>query len=125
MAWAAPAVALQWAVGGDRLWLRRKLLLAAVAVPACYLCLVDRLALSLDLWVLSPERTTGVAVAGLPVEELLFFLLTTLLVAGGLFLASDPVARGRVCAVVTACTGSSIRSENSRSPVGVVDRQTS
>lgn len=86
---AAPLLAPQWAVGGDRLWARRRLLLAGTMVPVLYLCAVDRLALHLRLWQLSNSRTTGLAPFGLPVEEALFFALTTLLIVSGLLLATD------------------------------------
>lgn len=95
LAWAGPALLLQWAVGGDRLWRQRRLVWSAVAPPVVYLCLVDRLALALGLWRLSPQRTTGAQLLGLPVEEALFFLLTTLLIVGGLLLATDEVALHR------------------------------
>ena len=89
LAWAAPPLALQWALGGDVLARRWRLLLRAALPPALYLCAVDRLALRLDLWQLSGTRTTGAAVLGLPVEEAVFFALTTALLAGGLILGTD------------------------------------
>ncbi len=93
---AAPLLALQWAVGGDRLWVRRRLLLAGTMVPVLYLCAVDRLALHLRLWQLSNSRTAGPAPLGLPVEEALFFALTTLLVVSGLLLATDQTTLTRL-----------------------------
>lgn len=92
--WAAPVLALQQAVGGDRLGLRR--VAGVVAVPTLWLCLLDRAALGLQLWALSPARTTGVRLLGLPVEEALFFLLTDLLLVQGLLLATDPVVLARL-----------------------------
>lgn len=96
LAWAGPLLALQWAVGGDVLRARRALVVAAVLPPVLYLCAVDRLALHLRLWQLSPERTTGWTVAGLPVEEALFFALTSSLVVQGLLLAVDRTVRSRL-----------------------------
>ena len=89
LAWAGPPLALQWAVGGDVLARRWRLLARAALPPALYLCAVDRLALHLHLWQLSSTRTTGAAVLGLPVEEAVFFALTTALLAGGLILGTD------------------------------------
>jgi lycopene cyclase domain-containing protein len=43
-------------------------------------------ALSVGLWRLSGRYTTGLAVAGLPVEEGAFFLVTNLFVVQGLVL---------------------------------------
>jgi hypothetical protein len=86
VAWAAPVLALQWAVGGGYLWSVRRRLAVAVAVPTLYLAAADRLAIGWGIWELSPEFTTGLTVAGLPVEEGLFFLVTNLLVVQGLLL---------------------------------------
>lgn len=96
LAWSGPLLALQWAAGGDTLWAQRRLLTVAAAPPTLYLCAVDRLGLHLRLWQLSDSRTTGVHLLGLPLEEALFFLLTTLLVVGGLLLGTDQVTLARL-----------------------------
>lgn len=96
LAWACPVLALQRAVGGDVLAGRRQARLRTVAPVALWLCLADRLALGLGIWTISPRSSTGLLLAGLPLEEATFFALTTLLVTDGLLLATDPVALGRV-----------------------------
>lgn len=87
LAWAAPVLALQWAVGAPALLDRRRTVLLGVAVPTLYLSVVDRVAISQGVWELSPTYTTGVTIAGLPVEEALFFLVTNVFVVQGLVLA--------------------------------------
>lgn len=86
VAWAAPVLALQWAVGGRYLWAVRWRLFLAVGVPTAYLWVADALAIGWGIWELSPAFTTGLAIGGLPVEEAVFFLLTNLLVVQGLLL---------------------------------------
>ena len=86
LAWAAPVLALQWAVGWHQLWRRRRTVTVGVAVPTAYLWVVDRIAIGDGVWVVSPAYTTGWTVAGLPVEEAVFFLVTTLFVVQGLLL---------------------------------------
>lgn len=86
LGWAGPILAVQWGFGWPVLWRARRTVGLGVAVPTLYLCLVDRIALSLGTWQLSERYTTGVTVAGLPVEEATFFLLTTLFVVQGLVL---------------------------------------
>ncbi|MFC7044119.1 lycopene cyclase domain-containing protein [Halobacteriaceae archaeon GCM10025711] len=93
--WAGPVLALQWAVGWPALWRRRRTVLVGVAVPTVYLCAVDRIALSLGLWRLSSEHTTGVTLLGLPVEEATFFLVTNAFVVQGLLLYGWVVERWR------------------------------
>ncbi len=100
-AWAAPILALQWGFGGDLLLRRPYVLLAGFLVPTLYLWVADRLALGLDIWWISPELSSNLAIFGLPVEEALFFLLTNLLVVFGLTLALEPAAMARLRALRT------------------------
>ena len=85
-AWAAPVLALQWAVGAPQLWARRRLVALGVLVPTLYLCVADRIAIEYGIWILSERYTTGLTVAGLPLEEALFFLVTNLFVVQGVVL---------------------------------------
>jgi lycopene cyclase domain-containing protein len=85
-AWAAPVLALQWAVGAPQLWARRRLVALGTLVPTTYLCVADRIAIEYGIWILSERYTTGLTVAGLPVEEATFFLVTNLFVVQGLVL---------------------------------------
>jgi lycopene cyclase domain-containing protein len=84
--WAAPVLALQWAVGAPQLWARRRLVALGTLVPTTYLCVADRIAIEYGIWVLSEQYTTGLTVGGLPVEEATFFLVTNLFVVQGLVL---------------------------------------
>jgi lycopene cyclase domain-containing protein len=100
VAWAGPVWALQWGFGWQYLWLRRRSMLLAVVPPTLYLWATDLVAIELGLWTISAEFTTGLALAGLPVEEAVFFLVTNLFVAQGLVLlegvlaaVSDPLGR--------------------------------
>lgn len=85
-AWAAPVLALQWLVGAPQLWARRRLVAVGTLLPATYLCVADRIAIEYGIWTLSPRYTTGLHVAGLPVEEATFFVVTNLFVVQGLVL---------------------------------------
>ncbi|MCD2198905.1 lycopene cyclase domain-containing protein [Halobacterium sp. KA-4] len=93
LAWAGPVLALQWAVGWQYLWERPRTVAVGVGVPTLYFATVDRIALADGIWTISAEYTTGVAVAGLPVEEGAFFLVTNLFVVQGLLLYDWVVAR--------------------------------
>jgi lycopene cyclase domain-containing protein len=86
LAWAAPVLAIQWLVGAPQLWARRRTVALGTLVPTLYLCVADRIAIEYGIWVLSERYTTGMAVAGLPVEEATFFLVTNLFVVQGLVL---------------------------------------
>jgi lycopene beta-cyclase len=99
LAWVGPPLALQQALCGDLLRPRRATR-ALLALPVVlWLCAADRLALADGIWRISPELSTGVLLAGLPLEEALFFLLSGWLVADGLLLALDPRALARARAL--------------------------
>jgi lycopene cyclase domain-containing protein len=93
IAWAGPVLALQWAVGWRYLLARGRTIVVGVGVPTAYLSVADAIALHLGIWRLEPAYTTGLAIGGLPVEEALFFLVTTLLVCQGLLLYPWVIAR--------------------------------
>ena len=96
LVWAGPPLALQRAVAGDLLGSRRLDRLVLAAPVTLWLCLADRCAIALGIWTINPASSTGVLLLGLPVEEALFFALTSLLLADGLLLAGDPRALARV-----------------------------
>ncbi|MFC7132555.1 MULTISPECIES: lycopene cyclase domain-containing protein [Salinibaculum] len=91
--WAAPVFALQWAVGWRYLVAVRRRVAAMLAVPVVYLSTIDRYAIEQGLWTISPEYSTGLTVAGLPVEEGAFFLCTSLFVVQALVLLRWVIAR--------------------------------
>jgi len=93
LAWSGPVLALQWAVGWPHLWARRRLVAAGVLAPTLYLSVIDRIAIASGTWQLSPELTTGITLGGLPVEEGLFFLITTAFIVQGLVLYPWVLAR--------------------------------
>ncbi|MEV6905909.1 lycopene cyclase domain-containing protein [Amycolatopsis sp. NPDC051071] len=95
LAWYGPLFALQRAVGADilRAWspMRWRAL-----VPVAYLWCVDRVAIGAGTWSISEQHTSGLRVGGLPVEEMVFFLLTSMLVVDGLLLALHPATAVRL-----------------------------
>lgn len=86
LGWAGPVLAIQWAFGWPYLRERWRTVAIGVGLPTIYLCAADAIAISIGIWKLSPAYTTGVTVAGLPIEEALFFLCTNLFVVQGLVL---------------------------------------
>ena len=95
LVWSAPILAIQWAFGWPFLVAEWRAVLTGTLVPTLYLWVVDRAAIEVGLWTISKRYTTGVALPllGLPIEEALFFLLTSLFVVQGLVLYVWLVAR--------------------------------
>lgn len=87
LAWALPPLIVQLAVGADLLWRRRHLFLMAVVPAVLYLSVTDALAITRGIWTISPAQSLGMLLGGvLPIEEVIFFLLTSLLVITGMLL---------------------------------------
>jgi lycopene cyclase domain-containing protein len=98
--WALPAILPQLLFGADILWHYRKLVFWAIMVPGTYLSLMDIVALSDTTWSISPSQTTGVLFFGiLPLEEVLFFFITNVLITFGLTLLLANVSEGRVAEI--------------------------
>lgn len=95
VAWAGPVLALQWAVGWRYLLAVRWRVAGAIAVPTAYLWVADWVAIRNGVWIISPDHTTGLALAGLPIEEMTFFLVTSTFVVQGLVLLRWVIARWR------------------------------
>ncbi len=86
LVWGVPPLALHWCYGGETLWQSRHMLGASLLAATIYLWAVDRAAIGLKIWSISPLHVTGWELFGLPVEEAVFFLVTNLLVLQGLML---------------------------------------
>lgn len=85
--WLVPPVILQLAAGAGLLWRERRLAGLAIAIPTVYLSIADGLAIASGTWTIAPGRSTGILLGGvLPVEELLFFLMTNTLIVFGMLL---------------------------------------
>jgi lycopene cyclase domain-containing protein len=98
--WALPPVLLQLLFGADILWHYRKLVFWAVMVPGAYLSLMDIVALEDTTWSISPTQTTGILFFGiLPLEEVVFFFITNVLITFGMTLLLANVSEGRVAEI--------------------------
>jgi lycopene cyclase domain-containing protein len=88
LVWGAPILAIQWAFGWPFLVAEWRTVAAGTLVPTLYLWVVDTVAIRLGIWVISDRYTTGldVPLLGLPIEEAIFFLLTSLFVVQGVVL---------------------------------------
>jgi lycopene cyclase domain-containing protein len=87
LAWFLPPVLLQLAFGADILWHHRRLVLLGLLPPFLYLCLVDYLAIASGTWVINPQATLGVDLLHvLPLEEITFFLMTSVVISFGMVL---------------------------------------
>lgn len=95
--WALPAILPQLLFGADILWHYRKLVFWAIMVPGTYLSLMDIVALNDTTWSISKEQTTGILFFWiLPLEEVVFFFITNVLITFGTTLLLANVSRERL-----------------------------
>jgi lycopene cyclase domain-containing protein len=90
LVWALPPIALQVALGGQSLWQQRRAVLATLLPLTLYLCAADALAIYTGVWHIAAAQSLNLMLAGLPLEEAVFFLLTNTLVIFGVTLVMAP-----------------------------------
>jgi lycopene cyclase domain-containing protein len=96
LVWAIPPILLQLIFGADLLWYRRKVVTLALLSVTLFLAAADSLAIGSGTWTIAPGQSLNIFVAGvLPVEELLFFLVTNTLIVFGMTLLLAPESRSR------------------------------
>ena len=94
--WALPPITLQTLFGADILWHYRRLVFGSLFVPGLYLSLMDIIALKDTTWSISPSQTTGILFFGiLPLEEVVFFFITNVLITFGMTLLLAKVSQER------------------------------
>ena len=118
--WALPPVVIQMLFGAELLWQYRKLVFLGILVPGTYLSLADILALKDTTWSISPSQTTGILFFGiLPLEEVIFFFITNVLLIFGMTLLLSNVSQERFAEIkhqVQAYTNRRRRGEKRQSP---------
>ena len=107
--WAIPVILGQWAIGA-RLF-RSPLWVWALGwlVPTLYLSASDSVAIAAGVWHILPDQSLNLLLplgqAGLPLEEAVFFLVTSMLVTQGFLLASVPEASAMFRGWLNGLTG--------------------
>lgn len=96
LSWALIPVLLQTAVGADILWHHWRILVVGIAIPTLYLWWVDSLAITSGTWTIDPAQTIGLMLGSLPFEEMLFFLMTNVIIVFGMVLFLAPETRRRL-----------------------------
>lgn len=95
--WAGPIILLQWLLGLDLMLRRWKVWLPGILIPSLYLTLADALPLGFHTWTIDPNQSLGIFLPfGVPIEEVVFFTMTNMLVVQGLILMAMPGVWARV-----------------------------
>ncbi len=87
LAWGAFPIAIQLAFGADIIWHFRRPVFWTLIPATLFLSGADALAIMAGTWTISTLKSSGVTFGGvLPLEEFLFFLLTSAMVVFGITL---------------------------------------
>ncbi len=87
LTWGMIPLLIQLAFGADILWHYRRPVLWTLLPGTLFLSLADAIAIHAGTWTIDPQQSLGVVFGGiLPVEEFIFFLLTTSMVVFGVTL---------------------------------------
>lgn len=82
--WVAPIFLIQWLVAGRALWRARRLLAATTLLCGTFLSLADHYAIARGIWQIHDAGIVGWRFQGhIPLEEALFFYLTSAMSAQG------------------------------------------
>ena len=95
LGWAIPPVMLQVSFGADILVAHWRALLPAVGFPTLYLWWVDSQAIGSGTWTIDPLQTTGITLGVLPLEEMVFFAATNVILVFGITLMLAPESHNR------------------------------
>lgn len=95
LAWFLPPILLQLAFGADILWARRRWVAWGLLPALVYLCVTDGLAIASGVWTINPAFSTGRLIGPLPLEELVFFGLTSILIVFSVALLTAEASRRR------------------------------
>lgn len=96
LAWALLPILFQLLYGADILWHHRKLVFWSIFVPGIYLSLMDIVALTDTTWSIAEDQTTNILFFEiLPLEEVLFFFITNILITFGMTLLLSDLGRKR------------------------------
>ena len=86
LVWALPVIVVQWLVGGKYLWRERGHWMWIALGLCLYFTLADAVAIRANIWHFDTRSLIGVWLGPVPIEEVLFYLLTaTMLVQGFVF----------------------------------------
>ncbi len=103
LVWALPPIMLQLAVGADILWHHRRVVISSIAAATLYLSVVDLVAIHSGTWTIAPEFSLGLLFGGvLPLEEIIFFLITNTLLVFGLTLVLSSASLKRFASYFAA-----------------------
>ncbi len=113
LGWFLPVIIGQWIFAPHILRSKWKVIPLAALPVAVYLSVKDRVALDEGTWSISDENSTGLKIGGVPIEEIIFFIITSWVSAQGIILLTDERSPAEILKLKTQLL-SRCRSNHSR-----------
>lgn len=95
LSWALIPVLIQVIFGMDILAANWRVLLLGIVPTTIYLWILDITALTAGTWTIDPQQTTGIKFGVVPIEEMVFFLMTNLIIVFGITLMNSESSHKR------------------------------
>ncbi|MFQ3582993.1 MAG: lycopene cyclase domain-containing protein [Chloracidobacterium sp.] len=86
LGWMLPIVILQWVIGWRILTRNARAVFVPVIAVGLYFIVADSLAIAEGIWLFDANQILGIHLGIVPLEEVIFFFLTSLLVSQSLVL---------------------------------------
>lgn len=83
LAWALPVLAIQWLLGGRYLWRERHTWPLVTLGLGIWFSLADAIAINAHIWSFDTSSLVGIWLGPVPLEEVLFYLLTAAMCVQG------------------------------------------
>jgi lycopene cyclase domain-containing protein len=96
LSWASLPMLIQFAFGADILWANHRSLILVILPMVLYLWIIDAVSIGAGIWSIDPAQTLGLYIHTLPIEEMVFFLLTNVIISFGMTLMLAPQSHGRL-----------------------------
>ena len=114
LVWALLPIMFQLWFGADILWRHRYLVTVTIVTVTLYLSAADAIAIGSGTWTIDPAQSLQIYLGGvLPIEEFIFFLMTTVLLSFGMVLVMarqsqerlTPTMRNRLSRIIPQGNG--------------------
>ena len=90
LVWALPVILVQWLIGWRYLW-RERGMWTWIALGLCiYFTIADAVAIKAGIWHFDTTSLIGIWLGPVPIEEVLFYLLTALMLVQGFVIIWRP-----------------------------------
>ena len=90
LVWSLPVIVVQWLIGWPYLWRGRGQWVWIVLALCVYFTLADAVAIGAGIWHFDNTSLVGLWLGPVPIEEVMFYLLTATMLVQGFVITWQP-----------------------------------